>query len=60
MKTSVWNAWNYIKKVNPQQTGFGALYASSGYTKHAQYIHKCAVWGRREKRKRREANINVM
>jgi hypothetical protein len=53
MKTSVWNAWKYIRKLNLQQSGFGALYVSGGYIKHAQYIHKYVLFaeeGKREKR----------
>jgi hypothetical protein len=52
METNVWNVWKYIRKLNPQQTGFGALYASGGYMKHAQYVHKCVLFAEKRKRER--------
>jgi hypothetical protein len=61
MKKSVWNAWNSIRKLNPQQTGFGALCASGGYMKHAQYIHKCVLFAEEGKREKRGKSIkNIM
>jgi hypothetical protein len=43
-----------IRKLNLQQTGFGALYASGSYMKHAQYIHKCVLFGEDGKREKKE------
>jgi hypothetical protein len=60
METSVWNAWNYIRKLNPQQTGFGVLYASGGYMKHAKCIHKCVLFaeeGQTEKEGNKKCNV---
>jgi hypothetical protein len=52
METSVWNVWNFMRKVSPQQIGFSVLYASGGYMRHAHYIHKCAEFAEEWKREK--------
>jgi hypothetical protein len=59
MKKSVWNAWNCIRKLNPQQTGFGALYASGDYMKYAQNIHKYVLFAEEGKREKRGKPIKM-